>query len=73
MLWQLVESPPLDGQPAARPWRGRLRAAAPVEACARAARLAIGVLTRLRQPPDHFDPDPYATEAPFLGERWPGH
>jgi hypothetical protein len=73
MLWQLVDSPPLDTQPGARHWRGRLGVAGPAEACAIAARLAIGVLARLRPQPDHFDPDPYATEAPFLSDRWPGH
>ena len=73
MLWQFVDSPPLNRQPGARPRRGRFGVAGPAEACAIAAQLAVGVLARLRQHPDHFDPDPYATEAPFLSGRWPGH
>ena len=71
MLWQLVDSPPLNTHP--RPWRGRLGGAWPAEACAIAARLVIGVLARLRRQPNHFDPDPYASEAPFLSDRWPRH
>jgi hypothetical protein len=29
------------------------------------------ILAGLRHPPQHFAPDKYATEAPFLSDRWP--
>jgi len=38
-----------------------------------AARIASGIRARFGGQPAYFDPDPFATEAPFLSDRWPGH
>ena len=34
---------------------------------------ALCVLARRRRQPEHFAPDKYATEPPFLSDRWPIH
>jgi len=71
MLWQLVDWPALNTRPRAQPGRVRLAVAGMVQAPAVAARIATGVLARFRTQPEYFDPDPYASEAPFLSDRWP--
>ena len=71
MLWQLVDWPALNTRPRAQPGRVRLAVAAMAEASAVAARIAGGIRARLRKQPAYFDPDPYASEAPFVSDRWP--
>jgi len=71
MLWQLVDWPALNTRPRAQAGRLRLAVAGMVQASAVAARIAGGIRARLRKQPAYFDPDPYASEAPFVSDRWP--